>query len=64
MTGRLRISGPVATLLVALLVHLVGMALMNIALDLWFVTGLGWGVEGAALATVIAQAAAIVRLDL
>ena len=30
---------------------------MNIALDLWFVTGLGWGVEGAALATVIAQAA-------
>ena len=32
-------------------------AVMNIALDLWFVTGLGWGVEGAALATVIAQAA-------
>lgn len=30
---------------------------INIALDLWFVTGLGWGVEGAALATVIAQAA-------
>ena len=32
-------------------------AVMNIALDLWFVAGLGWGVEGAALATVIAQAA-------
>ena len=31
--------------------------LNDIALDLWFVTGLGWGVEGAALATVIAQAA-------
>lgn len=31
--------------------------IINIALDLWFVTGLGWGVEGAALATVIAQAA-------
>ena len=30
---------------------------INIALDLWFVTGLGWGVEGAALATVIAQGA-------
>ena len=31
--------------------------IINIVLDLWFVTGLGWGVEGAALATVIAQAA-------
>ena len=29
---------------------------INIALDLWFVSGLDWGVEGAALATVIAQA--------
>ena len=28
---------------------------VNIALDLWFVVGLGWGVEGAAAATVIAQ---------
>ena len=36
--------------------------LMNIALDLWFVTGLGWGVEGAALATVIAQAASAVGI--
>jgi len=28
---------------------------VNIALDLWFVFGLGWGVEGVALATLIAQ---------
>lgn len=27
----------------------------NIALDLWFVLGLGWGVEGVALATLIAE---------
>ena len=30
-------------------------AVLNIALDLWFVLGLGWGVSGAAWATVIAQ---------
>lgn len=30
-------------------------AVLNIVLDLWFVLGLGWGVAGAALATVIAQ---------
>ena len=30
-------------------------AVLNIALDLWFVLGLGWGVAGAAGATVIAQ---------
>ena len=30
-------------------------ASVNIALDLWFVMGLGWGVAGAAWATVIAQ---------
>ena len=30
-------------------------AAVNIALDLWFVVGLNWGVEGAAAATVIAQ---------
>ena len=30
---------------------------VNIALDLWFVLGLGWGVAGAAGATVIAQGA-------
>jgi MATE family multidrug resistance protein len=28
---------------------------LNIVLDLWFVLGLGWGIEGVALATVIAQ---------
>jgi MATE family, multidrug efflux pump len=28
---------------------------MNIGLDLWFVLGLGWGVEGVALATFIAE---------
>ncbi len=29
---------------------------LNIALDLWFVLGLGWGVEGVAAATVLAEA--------
>lgn len=29
--------------------------LVNIGLDLWFVLGLGWGVEGVALATLIAE---------
>lgn len=28
---------------------------LNIALDLWFVLGLGWGVQGVALATLIAE---------
>jgi MATE family multidrug resistance protein len=28
---------------------------INVALDLWFVLGLGWGVEGVALATLIAE---------
>ncbi len=28
---------------------------LNIALDLWFVLGLGWGVEGVAIATLIAE---------
>lgn len=28
---------------------------LNIALDLWFVIGLGWGVQGVAIATVIAE---------
>lgn len=31
----------------------------NIVLDLWFVLGLGWGVEGVALATLIAEAAGL-----
>ena len=30
-------------------------ALLNVALDLWFVLGLGWGVKGAAVATVFSQ---------
>src|SRR6056297_633021 len=37
-----------------LLVQLV-MNTVNIVLDLWFVLGLGWGVEGGALATFIAE---------
>lgn len=35
---------------------------MNIALDLWFVLGLRWGVAGAAWATVIAQAFAAIGI--
>ncbi len=31
------------------------MNLLNITLDLWFVLGLGWGVEGVAIATLIAE---------
>lgn len=37
------------------LLFLLVSALVNIGLDLWFVIGLGWGVSGAATATVIAQ---------
>lgn len=33
---------------------------MNIVLDLWFVLGLGWGVEGVALATAISEYAAAI----
>lgn len=33
---------------------------INISLDIWFVAGLGWGVFGVALATVIAQAVSAV----
>lgn len=32
---------------------------LNIALDLWFVLGLGWGVEGVAIATLIAELSAL-----
>ncbi len=32
---------------------------LNIALDLWFVLGLGWGVQGVAVATLIAEVTAL-----
>lgn len=38
-----------------LVVVQIAIALANIALSLWFVLGLGWGVEGVALATVCAE---------
>ncbi len=37
---------------------------LNIGLDIWFVVGLGWGVAGAAWATVLAQAVAGVGIAL
>ena len=40
---------------VAVLAIQVGMNGANIALDLWFVLGLGWGVEGVAWATFLAE---------
>jgi len=39
----------------AVLLVQLGMNSVNIALDLWFVLGLGWGVEGVALATFVAE---------
>jgi MATE family multidrug resistance protein len=39
----------------AVLVVQVGMNGANILLDLWFVLGLGWGVPGVAMATVVAE---------
>lgn len=39
----------------ASLLFLLITAIANVALDLWFVIGFGWGVEGAAVATVISQ---------
>lgn len=38
------------------LIFLIVAALLNIALDIWFVVSFGWGVMGVALATVISQA--------
>ena len=40
------------------LICLVAGSLINVGLDLWFVAGLGWGVAGAAFATVISQGVA------
>ncbi len=40
------------------LICLVAGSLTNVGLDLWFVAGLGWGVNGAAWATVISQGCA------
>ncbi len=37
-------------------------SITNILLDLWFIGGLGWGVQGAALATVISQGLATLFL--
>jgi len=39
----------------AVLVVQIGMNGLNIALDVWFVMGLGWGVQGVAVATAIAE---------
>lgn len=39
----------------SILVLQVAMNSVNIVLDLWFVMGLGWGVEGVAIATLIAE---------
>lgn len=37
----------------------IGASLLNLTLDAWFILGLGWGVEGAAYATVLAQASSL-----
>lgn len=42
------------------LICLTAAIVLNIVLDIWFVAGLGWGVAGAAIATVLAQVMAIV----
>ena len=44
----------------AALISQVFMNTLNIFLDLWFVIGLGWGVEGVALATLISEMATVV----
>lgn len=51
MAGILRSLGDGKSPLYAMIVA----SMVNIGLDYWFVAGLGWGVEGAAVATVIAQ---------
>lgn len=42
------------------LLFLVVSSILNIVLDIWFITGLGMGVEGAAVATVLAQGVSVV----
>jgi len=39
----------------AVLILQLGMNLLNIGLDIWFVLGLGWGVPGVAFATLLAE---------
>lgn len=51
LAGFLRALGDGKSPLIAMVIA----SLINIALDILFVAGLGWGVEGAAAATVIAQ---------
>ena len=43
----------------AVLVQQLAMNGLNIVLNLWFVLGLGWGVEGVAIATVIAEVSGV-----
>lgn len=42
------------------LVFLIISSVLNVALDLWFIAGLGMGVQGAAVATVLAQGVSVV----
>ena len=42
------------------LVFLIISSVLNVVLDLWFIAGLGMGVRGAAVATVIAQGVSVV----
>lgn len=46
------------------LVFLAVASVVNVVLDLWFVIGLGWGLKGTAIATVIAQGASGVGLGI
>ena len=45
---------------ISALLYLLISTFINIVLDIWFVAGMDWGVNGVALATVIAQAASAV----
>ena len=46
------------------LIFLAAASVLNIILDLWFVIGLGWGLKGTAIATVIAQAVSSISLGI